>query len=503
MADPPPYSAADTPFILTCLPEYIHYRDYPKLCLVSSSWRDVFQSLLWSQPDRYFSTQNRSSTGTSLSLLHPFSLSLFLLKDDKLMLCFSRIPQVHSSILLRPAPTPLPYNPPLPQLNNRVPLHHPPSNVPLPSPPPSPLPPHPRPLPGFLISYPHIAQVTSFHHELSTLSLAGCQAFSSTAILTQFLSYFPNLRRLDLSATMGVSPQLFGSLVLRHLTSVRMRHQPFKITDDTIITLSRNLESNLSDLDLSFSLKSITSRSLLAIEQYCQARPPLYSSSPESVDIGPGPRKLGIAYTSIPISSISHFVNIDMIHLTSLDIAGLPNIPNSSVQFWESLHHGGSFSTLQKLRLDFSVFATNAGFNITFLPTRLTEFTLHNVPSVESTPPRVTRVLTMLFTDLIPPTTTTTNSFIQARRGYLRVVNLEMAPKEDEQVLGMYGIEERDMGDEIDVIEEVKRWKRSQKRVWDGEIRVIRDVVGVRGYAQEFGSGVGDILGRWLTTDDV
>jgi hypothetical protein len=78
-----------------------------------------------------------------------------------------------------------------------------------------------------------------------------------------------------------------------------------------------------------------------------------------------------------------------------------------------------------------------------------------------------------------------------------------MAPKQDEQMLGMYGIEERHTGDEIDVIEEIKRWKRAQKRVWQGQIRVVRDVVGVRGYAQEFGSGVGDILGRWLTSDNM
>ena len=64
MADPPPYSAADAPFSLTRLPKFIHYRDYPKLCLVASSWRDVFQSLIWSQPDRYFTTENRSANST-------------------------------------------------------------------------------------------------------------------------------------------------------------------------------------------------------------------------------------------------------------------------------------------------------------------------------------------------------------------------------------------------------------------------------------------------------
>jgi hypothetical protein len=348
--------------------------------------------------------------------------------------------------------------------------------------------------PGFLISYPHIAAVKSFHHELSTLSLAGCQAFSP-ATLTQFITYFPNLHRLDLSGTSGVSPTLFANLPTAHLTSVRLRHQPFKINDETIVTLARNLESNLSDLDVSFSLKSISGKSLLALEEFCQARPPLYSSTAESVDIGPGPRKLGIAYSAIPISSIARFLRIDMIHLVALDIAGLSNIPNSSVDFWDSLRRGGSFTTLQKLRLDFPIFAANAGFNITFLPTRLQEFTIHNVPAVESTPPRTTRVLTMLFTDLAP-----TNP---VSRTYLKIVNLEMTPKEDEQMLGMYAIEERDTGDEIDVIEELKRWKRMQKRVWQGQIKVVRDVVGVRGYAQEFGSGVGDILGRWLVTDDI
>jgi len=64
MVDPPPYSAAGAAFGLRCLPKYIHYNHYPKLCLVSSSWRDVFQSLLWSQPDRYFSTENRSANST-------------------------------------------------------------------------------------------------------------------------------------------------------------------------------------------------------------------------------------------------------------------------------------------------------------------------------------------------------------------------------------------------------------------------------------------------------
>jgi len=74
-----------------------------------------------------------------------------------------------------------------------------------------------------------------------------------------------------------------------------------------------------------------------------------------------------------------------------------------------------------------------------------------------------------------------------------------MAPKEDEQKLGMYAVEDSGGSDEIDVIEEIKRWKKSAKRiVWEGQIRVVRDVVGIRGYAQEFGSGVGDILGRWI-----
>jgi hypothetical protein len=96
----------------------------------------------------------------------------------------------------------------------------------------------------------------------------------------------------------------------------------------------------------------------------------------------------------------------------------------------------------------------------------------------------------MLLTDLM-----TMNPY---HRMKLRILNLEMAPKEDEQTVGMYDIEERDTGDEIDVIEEIKRWKRSQRRVWEGQIRVVRDVVGIRGYAQEFGSGVGDVLGPWV-----
>ena len=81
----------------------------------------------------------------------------------------------------------------------------------------------------------------------------------------------------------------------------------------------------------------------------------------------------------------------------------------------------------------------------------------------------------------------------------MRVLNLEMAPKEDEQMLGMYAIEEVDTGDEIDVVEEIKRWKRklASDRVWDGQIRVVRDVVGIREYAQEFTSEVGEVLPRW------
>ena len=67
MAAPPPYSAADAPFSLTSLPKYISHRDYPRLCLVSRSWREVFQSLVWFQPDRYFSTENRSENSTSPS----------------------------------------------------------------------------------------------------------------------------------------------------------------------------------------------------------------------------------------------------------------------------------------------------------------------------------------------------------------------------------------------------------------------------------------------------
>jgi hypothetical protein len=180
-----------------------------------------------------------------------------------------------------------------------------------------------------------------------------------------------------------------------------------------------------------------------------------------------------------------------MIHLVALDVAGLSHTPGSRVEFWESLARGTSFHSLQALRLDFSVFAANASFNISSLPPPLHEFTLHNVPAVEvSQSPRVIRVLTMLLTDLM--------TMNPDHRMKLRILNLEMAPKEDEQTVGMYDIEERDTGDEIDVIEEIKRWKRSQRRVWEGQIRVVRDVVGIRGYAQEFGSGVGDVLGPWV-----
>jgi len=343
--------------------------------------------------------------------------------------------------------------------------------------------------PGFLISYRHISAVKTFHAQLTTLSLAGVQAFSPIT-LPEFLSLFPNLRRLDLSGTSGVSPTLFDSLpTLQSLTSLRLRHQPYKITDSTILQLAKDLGSNLADLDLSFAGKSITDASILALEEFTQAKPPEYSSQAQPVDIGPGPRALGIAYTSIPIASISRLLRSDMIHLVALDVAGVPNVPNSSVEFWESLRQGGSLRTLEKLRVDFALFAANAGFNITPLPPLLTEFTLHNVPSIESSPPRVTRTLTMLLTDLKGG----------EQSSQMRVLNLEMAPKEDEQMLGMYAIEEVDTGDEIDVVEEIKRWKRklASDRVWDGQIRVMRDVVGIREYAQEFTSGVGEVLPRW------
>ena len=346
--------------------------------------------------------------------------------------------------------------------------------------------------PGYLISYPHISRVKSFHHGIKTLSLAGCQAFSSTT-LPQFLSYFPNLSRLDLSGTSGVTPALFENLPPLPLSAIRLRHQPYKINDTTVRTLAESFHSNLSDLDLSFAEKTISNLSIDAIEEFCLARPPSYSSEMQSVDIGPGPRALGIAYTNISISSISRLLSSDMVRLVALDIAGLPHVAYSGVEFWESLHRGSSFSSLQKLRVDFSVFASNASFNISPLPPRLTEFTLHNVPTVESTPPRVTRVLTMLLKDLIP-----INPFVKG----LEVLNLEMASRENEQELGMYALEETEK-DEIDVIEAIKQWKRSQIQVWKGNTRVIRDVIGVRGYAQEFGSGVGDILGRWIPSDEV
>lgn len=97
----------------------------------------------------------------------------------------------------------------------------------------------------------------------------------------------------------------------------------------------------------------------------------------------------------------------------------------------------------------------------------------------------------MLLKDLIP-----TNPFIAG----LRVLNLEMASRQNEQELGMYALEESS-ADEIDVVEAIKRWKKTQTKVWMGDVRVIRDITGDRGYAQEFQSGVGDILGRWISTD--
>ena len=99
----------------------------------------------------------------------------------------------------------------------------------------------------------------------------------------------------------------------------------------------------------------------------------------------------------------------------------------------------------------------------------------------------------MLLKDLIP-----TNPFIKG----LKVLNLEMASRENEQELGMYALDDTKT-DEIDVIEAIKQWKRAQTKVWMGNIRVIRDIAGDRGYAQEFQSDIGDILGRWISTDAV
>ena len=121
--------------------------------------------------------------------------------------------------------------------------------------------------PGYLISYPHISRVKSFHHGMKTLSLAGCQAFSSTT-LPQFLSYFPNLSRLDLSGTSGVTPALFENLPPLPLSAIRLRHQPYKINDTTVRTLAESFHSNLSDLDLSFAEKTISNLSIDAIEEF-------------------------------------------------------------------------------------------------------------------------------------------------------------------------------------------------------------------------------------------
>ena len=286
-----------------------------------------------------------------------------------------------------------------------------------------------------------------------------------------------------------MTPSLFTVLPHLYLTAIRLRHQPFKVNDESILHLSRTYQSNLSDLDISFALKSITEKSIEYIERYCQARPPIYSSEHTEVDIGPGPRKLGVAYTSIPLAAVTRLLSSDMIHLVALDIAGIPASSCDAVDFWDAMKRGGSFGSLESIRVDFPVFAANASFNITLLPPRLRELTIHNVPPVESSPPRTTRVLIMLLLDL---TAAMNNPFASL----LRVLNLEMMPKADEQDLGMYALEETNL-EEIDVIEELKRWKQAQKRVWDGQVRVVRDVTGVRGYAQEFGSGVGDILGRW------
>ena len=69
MDEPPPYSARDPIVLVRRIADFIDYHDYPKLCLVSSIWRDVFQAHMWTQPDRYFTTRNRSTTGRSHSSL--------------------------------------------------------------------------------------------------------------------------------------------------------------------------------------------------------------------------------------------------------------------------------------------------------------------------------------------------------------------------------------------------------------------------------------------------
>jgi hypothetical protein len=63
MSAPPPYSVSDTPLSIISFLPYIPHRHYPSLALVCSEWRDVFQPLLWSQPDRYFSNPHRSANG--------------------------------------------------------------------------------------------------------------------------------------------------------------------------------------------------------------------------------------------------------------------------------------------------------------------------------------------------------------------------------------------------------------------------------------------------------
>jgi hypothetical protein len=91
MADPPPYVAyaayASTESIPLLLTRHVSPNDYPKLCRVSSSWNKVFQPLLWSQPDRFFTTQQRSANSTPQTV--------------KLM-C-SRVPKVHPRILRSPS----------------------------------------------------------------------------------------------------------------------------------------------------------------------------------------------------------------------------------------------------------------------------------------------------------------------------------------------------------------------------------------------------------------
>jgi hypothetical protein len=328
-----------------------------------------------------------------------------------------------------------------------------------------------------LITQKHIVSVRHFNTVTTKLSLAGNPSFS-TATLPDFLSFFPNLESLDLSGTNGVSPRLFTTVPLMKLTSLRLRHQGYKVTDDTVHDIASSRKSNLLDLDLSYIGKSISSKSLSWIQHFCAAKPPLYSAESISVDVGPGLRKLGLAYTGIPLPSIASFLSSELLHLTHLDLAGLSG-PLST--FWPSFCSGGSFGFILALRIEWNLFQESV-FRAWNHPPRMETLTLHRVPSRDPAEGGLT--------------TRTLILFLSRPRERLREVNLEMAPSDEGEEVRLE--EPGSEVDGIDVVEEIKSWRRRGGGFRGGSIRVLRDVIGMREFAQEgVPGGMEDILGQF------